>query len=245
MLLGKAKKSVRLMMDKLFEMKLELILASTIVAKTINGEAQIHARVDGKKVIFFEASIRRDLQFADEGVDYLPNSTIFEQLASMGCQEAMRDTIVQSRFENVSTHSNDSLLARGGEDVFVEQEAVADKEKIDKVTLAQALAELETSNPKAKRVVIQEPKPVKLKKKDQIRLDKETALKLQAKFDEEEQRLARERAKKEQEANIALIETWDDVQAKIDADHQLAERLQAEEQQELTDEEKATLFMQF
>nr|GEX09122.1 hypothetical protein [Tanacetum cinerariifolium] len=157
----------------------------------------------------------------------------------------MRDTIVQSRFENVSTHSNDSLLARGGEDVFVEQEAVADKEKIDKVTLAQALAELETSNPKAKRVVIQEPKPVKLKKKDQIRLDKETALKLQAKFDEEEQRLARERAKKEQEANIALIETWDDVQAKIDADHQLAERLQAEEQQELTDEEKATLFMQF
>nr|GEX22014.1 hypothetical protein [Tanacetum cinerariifolium] len=55
----------------------------------------------------------------------------------------------------------------------------------------------------------------------------------------------RERAQKEQEANIALIETWDDVQAKIDADHQLAEKLQAEEQQELTDAEKATLFMQF
>ncbi|GKE06512.1 hypothetical protein Tco_1398530, partial [Tanacetum coccineum] len=35
----------------------------------------------------------------------------------------------------------------------------------------------------------------------------------------------RERAEKEQEANIALIETWDDIQAKIDADHQLAERL--------------------
>ncbi|GKF98543.1 hypothetical protein Tco_0297326, partial [Tanacetum coccineum] len=40
--------------------------------------------------------------------------------------------------------------------------------------------------------------------------------KLQAEFDEEE-RLAREKAKKE--ANIALIETWDDIQAKIDADH--------------------------
>nr|GFB90677.1 hypothetical protein [Tanacetum cinerariifolium] len=61
------------------------------------------------------------------------------------------------------------------------------------------------------------------------------ALKLQAEFDEE-QRLARERAQKEQEANIALIKTWDDVQAKIDADNQLAERLQAEKQQELTDE---------
>nr|GEX11188.1 uncharacterized mitochondrial protein AtMg00810-like [Tanacetum cinerariifolium] len=58
---------------------------STDVAKTINGETQIHARVDGKKVIISEASIRRDLQFADEeGVDCLPNSTIFKQLASMG-----------------------------------------------------------------------------------------------------------------------------------------------------------------
>nr|GFA02290.1 hypothetical protein [Tanacetum cinerariifolium] len=36
----------------------------------------------------------------------------------------------------------------------------------------------------------------------------------------------------------------DDVQAKIDADYQLVERLQAEEQQELNDKEKATLFMQ-
>nr|GEY37769.1 copia protein [Tanacetum cinerariifolium] len=35
-----------------------------------------------------------------------------------------------------------------------------------------------------------------------------------------EERLARERAKKEQEANNALIETWDDIQEKIDADHQ-------------------------
>nr|GEV60948.1 uncharacterized mitochondrial protein AtMg00810-like [Tanacetum cinerariifolium] len=54
---------------------------STAVAKTINGEAQIHARVDGKKVIISKASIRRDIQFADEeGVDCLPNSTIIENL---------------------------------------------------------------------------------------------------------------------------------------------------------------------
>nr|GFC48394.1 hypothetical protein [Tanacetum cinerariifolium] len=52
--------------------------------------------------------------------------------------------------------------------------------------------------------------PVKLKKKDQVSLDEEVALKLQAEFDKKEQRLAREK-----------------------------------EQQELTDAEKATLFMQF
>nr|GEY93763.1 hypothetical protein [Tanacetum cinerariifolium] len=44
--------------------------------------------------------------------------------------------------------------------------------------------------------------------------------------------------------NAASIATTDDVQAKIDDDYQMAERLQVKEQQELTDAEKATLFMQ-
>ncbi|GJZ97492.1 hypothetical protein Tco_0669945 [Tanacetum coccineum] len=90
--------------------------------------------------------------------------------------------------------------------------------------------------------MIEEPmKP--MKKKHQISFDEETALKLQAEFDEEE-RLTREKAKKEKEANIVLIKTWDDIQAKIDADHQLVERLQAQEQEELSVKEKATLFQQ-
>nr|GEY11632.1 putative reverse transcriptase domain-containing protein [Tanacetum cinerariifolium] len=55
---------------------------------------------------------------------------------------------------------------------------------------------------------------VKPKKNDQIRLDEEAAKKLQAKFDKKE-RLVREKAKKEQKANIALIKEWDDIQAKI------------------------------
>nr|GEV55266.1 nuclear pore complex protein NUP1-like isoform X2 [Tanacetum cinerariifolium] len=287
-------------------------------------------RVDAKKVVISEESIRRDLQFVDkEGVYCLPNSTIFEQLAPMGtmafsiiclatnqkfnfskwifestgrnfdnlsgkffmyprkhkrkvtqvpqlsdptesvadeavykelddslatpnesssqgtnsgggprCQKAMGDTIAQTRFKNVSKHSNDLLLVRGGEEVFVEQKVVADKEQIDEVTLAQALAEIKTSKPKAKGVVIQEPsesltttttihkksqdkgkgimvkESMKHKKKDQIRLEEEADLKLQAEFDEE-QRIVRKRTKKELEANIALIKTWDDVQAKI------------------------------
>ncbi|GJR57820.1 copia protein [Tanacetum coccineum] len=88
-LLGKAKKSVKLMMEKLFRIELELMLFwSTIMVKTINGEEQLHALVDGKKIIITESSIRRDLQLADEeGVDCLPNSTIFEQLTLMGSEK--------------------------------------------------------------------------------------------------------------------------------------------------------------
>ncbi|GJY67238.1 hypothetical protein Tco_0469476 [Tanacetum coccineum] len=57
----------------------------TIKAKTVNGEVQLQALVDGKKIIITESTVRRDLQLEDvEGVDCLPNSTIFEQLTLMG-----------------------------------------------------------------------------------------------------------------------------------------------------------------
>ncbi|GKC99192.1 hypothetical protein Tco_1169467 [Tanacetum coccineum] len=106
----------------------------------------------------------------------------------------------------------------------------------DDITLAQALEEM-----KSKGILIEPVKP--MNKKNQIRLDEETALNLQDEFNKEE-RLAREKAEKEEEANISLIETWDDIQAKINDNHQLAEIMQAQEQEELSIEEKATLFQQ-
>ncbi|GJX60389.1 hypothetical protein Tco_0291779 [Tanacetum coccineum] len=82
-------------------------------------------------------------------------------------------------------------------------------------------------------------KRIKLSKKEQLKSDEEEAKRLQVEFDEEE-RLAKEK----DEANIALTEEWDDIQAKIEADHELAQRLQAEEQEEFSVEEKAKLFQQ-
>ncbi|GJV70086.1 hypothetical protein Tco_1485595 [Tanacetum coccineum] len=289
-------------------------------------------------------------------------------------QETMRDTIAQTRFENVSKLSNDSLLARektktsqnneiaslkrrgkklekknrlrnhklkrlykvgltamvessgdeenlgedaskqgrrinaidadeditlvsvpddankemfdvdtlNGEEVFVaEQNENVVKEVVDaaqvttaativtittkEITLAQALADLKSTKPKAKGITFREPgestttifsqqlqdkglsqdkgkeilvEPDKpLKKKDQLKLDEEIALKLQVEIDEEE-RIAKAEEEKIDEANIA----WDDIQAKVDVDYQLAERLQAEEQEKFTIKEKATLF---
>ncbi|GKG47893.1 hypothetical protein Tco_0507378 [Tanacetum coccineum] len=67
---------------------------------------------------------------------------------------------------------------------------------------------LQQSQDKGKRILIEPVKP--MNKKDLIMLDEEVALKLQAKFDKEE-RLAREKAEKVEEANITLIKTWDDI----------------------------------
>nr|GEV26994.1 hypothetical protein [Tanacetum cinerariifolium] len=98
------------------------------------------------------------------------------------------------------------------------------------ITLAQALKALKTLKPNVKLNIFQEPskstttttislqqsqdngkgitieEPMKPKKKDQIRLDEEATKKLQVEFDKEE-RLTREKAEKEERANIALIET--------------------------------------
>ncbi|GKD84160.1 hypothetical protein Tco_1350999 [Tanacetum coccineum] len=145
---------------------------------------------------------------------------------------------------------------------------------VDEVTLAQALAALKSAKPKADKVMLQEPEqgtittttaattvtaastrpkakgldkgkgkmvelePVKkLSKKDQLMLDEELAFKLQAE-EEEEDRLVRQR---EEKSNII---SWDNVQAMIDADYQMAQQMQAEEQEKLSIEEKSKLFVQ-
>ncbi|GKA87810.1 ribonuclease H-like domain-containing protein, partial [Tanacetum coccineum] len=130
-----------------------------------------------------------------------------------------------------------------------------------------------TTRPKARGVVVQEPSEfrtttsspqasqpsktkdkgkakmdepeVPLKKKDQIALDEEMARNLEAQIQAElieEERLAR---KKEEEANIALIESWDNTQAMMEAYFELAQRLQTEEQGEITIEERSRLFVEF
>ncbi|GJY70727.1 hypothetical protein Tco_0474430 [Tanacetum coccineum] len=60
--------------------------------------------------------------------------------------------------------------------------------------------------------------PLQMKKKDQISFDEQEAIRLQVEFDKEV-RLAREK----DEANVALIEEWNDIQAKIETDYELAQ----------------------
>ncbi|GKB95140.1 hypothetical protein Tco_0981277 [Tanacetum coccineum] len=80
----------------------------------------------------------------------------------------------------------------------------------------------------------------KLSKNDQLRLVEELAFRLQAK-EEEEERLAIEKAQQIKEANKA----WDDIQAKVEADYQLAKRLHEKEHEQYTDKEKAKFFYEF
>ncbi|GKC18766.1 hypothetical protein Tco_1020916, partial [Tanacetum coccineum] len=168
--------------------------------------------------------------------------------------------------EAVTTAGDDSVVLTTNNEITLAQTLIQIKAAKPKVVTTAARTAT-TTRPKDKGVVVQEPsefrvpqkiKPssskdkgkgimiepeVPLKRKDQIALDEQIARDIQAKLDAElleEQKLAR---KQEEETNIALIESWENTQAMIEADRLLAERLQSKEREELTDEEKGKLFM--
>ncbi|GJT03777.1 hypothetical protein Tco_0838239 [Tanacetum coccineum] len=61
---------------------------STAKIKTVNNETQIRAKVDGKTIVITESSMRRDLYFHDEdGITFLTNTEIFENLQLMGYEK--------------------------------------------------------------------------------------------------------------------------------------------------------------
>ncbi|GKB14330.1 hypothetical protein Tco_0848253, partial [Tanacetum coccineum] len=87
---------------------------TTAKANTVNGERQLQALIDKKKVIIMETSIRSDLHLEDAGgTDCLSTATIFEELARMGKDTTVTQKETQQD-DNVPTPSND--LPFSGED---------------------------------------------------------------------------------------------------------------------------------
>ncbi|GJW31715.1 retrovirus-related pol polyprotein from transposon TNT 1-94 [Tanacetum coccineum] len=102
--------------------------------RSINREAQLHALVDGNKIIVTESSVRRDLQLADdEGVECLSNSTIFEQLALMG------NTLVS--VQNVDEEMFD-VNVLDGEEVFVAEQEVVIKDVNNEVNVVEEVVQV-------------------------------------------------------------------------------------------------------
>nr|GEX32331.1 hypothetical protein [Tanacetum cinerariifolium] len=262
----------------------EQIFWSTAMAKTINGEAQLHATVDGKKIIVTGSSVRRDLRLADEKNeaihkelgDRLVRATTASSLEAEHdsgggprCQETMRDTIAQTRVESsgdeeslgdnaskqgrrinsidadeditlVSAANNEmfDVDVLGGDEVFVVGqnknvvEEVVDVAQVstaattvtittEEITLAQAIEALKTLKPKVKGIVFQEP----------CKSTTTTTISSQQSQDKGKGIMIEEPVTPKKKDQIRL-------------DEEAAKKLQAQEQEELSDAEKATLFQQ-
>ncbi|GJU35479.1 hypothetical protein Tco_1183833 [Tanacetum coccineum] len=115
------------------------------------------------------------------------------------------------------------------------------------------LQPLPTIDPKDKGkgvLVEEEPeKPVKVKRRDQGLAQIESNAELAQRLHEEElaelDRAQKERHKQEEATSAALVEEFDEIQARIDDDHELTVRLTHEEQEKYTIEERARLLAEF
>ncbi|GKA60008.1 putative ribonuclease H-like domain-containing protein [Tanacetum coccineum] len=263
---------------------LDNLLTKAFDAKTVNRKVQLQALVDGKKIVITESIVRRDLQLEDaEGVDCLPNATIFDQSCIMGVTPLFPTMVIhiQEEMGEGSTmptdpHHTPTIIQPSTSQPQKSQKPRRPKRKDTKLklqelmelctNLQQRVLDLETtkstqaneikqaptptvSSQQPSHVKVQdkgkgkivEPEPVKkMSKKDLLRLDEELAFKLQA--EEEEERLAREKAQQIEEANIA----WDDelscgLERSRKAETELEENLKKAEAEVMEDEEEVAI----
>nr|GEW38894.1 hypothetical protein [Tanacetum cinerariifolium] len=212
---------------------------TSVVVKKVNDVTRLQALVDKKRVIITKATIRDALRLDDaEGVECLPNEAIFVELARIGGRHGMS---LVSLWHLLSSAYLQTLIdikaakpkARG---------VIVQKPSEFRITSSLKPLQLPQAKDKGKGIMVEPEKP--LKKKDQIAFNEEVSRKLEAQMKAETKE--KERITKEKyEAKITVIEQLTEAQAKIDADMELARKLQTEEREKLTNAEKARLFMEF
>nr|GEW79200.1 hypothetical protein [Tanacetum cinerariifolium] len=230
---------------KLQERVLDLKTTKTTQAMEIKSlkrrvkklERRKRSRTHGLKRLYKVRLPARVESFEDKGLS--------EEDASK--QEMIANIDANTDIYLVNVHTDKDIFGVNDDDVIVEDAEilfdVADdlrelKSAMPKAATTTATTTITTAilRPKAKIINIhnqeQAPTPT---------VSSQQPSQLQAEEEEEEKRIIREKAQQIKEVNMA----WDDVQAKINDDYELAQRLQAKEQDELTDEEKEKLFMEF
>ncbi|GKB35853.1 copia protein, partial [Tanacetum coccineum] len=233
-----SKESVRVMMEKLFGMELELILIEAVhkrlgdsggprCQETI-GDTIAQTRVlDLEKTKTTQANEIASLKRRVKKLEKKRSSRThkLKRLYKVGLSarvESSRDE--ESLGKDASKQGRINAIDADEDITLVNVQDDADKEMYDVVTLAQALAALKS----VKGDVIKEPNV--LVNVASALTKAEVQDKGKGKNDEfdKEERLPTEK----DEANVALTKEWDNIKAKIEADHELAQRLQAEEQEE-------------
>ncbi|GJW03270.1 retrovirus-related pol polyprotein from transposon TNT 1-94 [Tanacetum coccineum] len=169
----------------------------------------------------------------DEQSTKINDSTVGEAVTTAGVEDSVVPTTVGETLAQTLMEIK-AAKPRSKGNVFHDQE--------EQVTMPTVSISQPSIKDKGKGIMQEPERP--LKRKEQIALDEQMARDIQAQLDAEiieEERLERQ---KEEEANIALIESWENTQAMMEVDRLLAERLQIREREELADEEKGKLFME-
>nr|GEZ65893.1 hypothetical protein [Tanacetum cinerariifolium] len=164
-------------------------------------------------------SIHND-ELHDEGMEDVGEKEVVEVVTTT---KMLVDTIVDAT--QVATAIGDVSAAKL---IVTTAPTITAKSKKTNVEITQA--------PKRKEVIIQEPKEktTKIASSQQSHV-RDKAIKLQEEIYEQES-LVGEKARQEEESNSALIETWEDVQAKVSTKKDKAEIVQESSLKRLGDE---------
>ncbi|GKA14630.1 hypothetical protein Tco_0694276 [Tanacetum coccineum] len=178
-----------------------------------------------------------DFDVLDDAMENVEGDSTAEQITTT------RDTLNTDSI-NVSTAGPSHVSTAGPLNVSVPGPSTSTAGDIfedDMTTIANTLVAIRSARPRTISVMIcnveeelRRAKPVPTVQSQ----DKEE----QAQF-EKEQRIAREKAAEQEAKDAALIEQMEDVQARMDADELLAERLQQEEREQFTIDEQARMLV--
>ncbi|GJT81354.1 retrovirus-related pol polyprotein from transposon TNT 1-94 [Tanacetum coccineum] len=225
--------------------------------------------VDSHNMVAYLEKSTKNVDF-DEIVDFLNANPIRYALTGTGSVSGLRrqdtilgDTPAQTRFERLSKQSNDLPLSRvntlgSGDDSMKLNELMEICTKLSERVLAleniKTAQDLEITNLKKRVKKLEKKKnartPQLKRRLIKVRIESSTDKSLGDQEDSSKQGrneinqdegiswVARQG---EEEANLI---SWDNTQAMMEVDYELAQRLQAEEQGELTIEERSKLFVE-
>ncbi|GJU23919.1 hypothetical protein Tco_1157261 [Tanacetum coccineum] len=171
----------------------------------------------------------------DKGLNNLSLNDLTILLASTGL---LRPKIKAAKPKAVTTTTTTTTTTRPKARGVVVQEL----SEFKRTSLPSQASQLPQEKDKDKARTVEPEKPSK--KKDQIALDEELALRLHAEEQAELERMQKEKVAQEEASRAAIIEEMDSIQAMIEADEQLASRLQAEEQEKFSLEEKSRMLVE-
>ncbi|GJS81440.1 hypothetical protein Tco_0747981 [Tanacetum coccineum] len=201
----------------------------------VGRSAQVVSSEDEEVTLVDETQGRNDKEMFDTGI--LDGEEVFTEQDVVEKEVSTTEVAIDSTTTTTTTAVDELTLAQ----TLIEIKAAKPKAVI---TAATTTTTTSVTRPKARRVIVQEPsefttttspsQPLQLPQaKDK---GKEKMVESEKPLKKKDQIIQRE-----EDANIA---EWDNVQAMMDADYELAARLQAEEQGELTIKEKSRLFVE-
>nr|GEW18326.1 hypothetical protein [Tanacetum cinerariifolium] len=204
-------------------------------------EVQITATIDGKIKLNSKASIRRHLKLEDsDGISTLPNTEIFEQLALMRTFNFSK-MIFEGMVKNLDILALELDLQQTKK-VY----STAFTKLIMKVKKLEKIVKSNKARGRAKIVVSDDKEAAEdsfkqERKIDEIDQDPDISLvQHDAELDEEErQRIARVH----EEASSFNVDEWEYIQAKFEADEEIALKIQAEEKEKYSEAKKARLII--